>query len=91
MTEHDVCEICHKPITGCFVGTGTGFAHDYCYERTHQPTIAHSLYEVARGHADPVIAADVINGLVPEDLAAAIVKTYNRRLLLAWQRRCEET
>lgn len=88
--KEEVCQICKKPIPGTMVGTGNGLAHPHCYERQHQPLSASSLYEVARGHGDPVLAAQVIADLVPDNIAAEIVKRFNRRLFLQWERRCEE-
>ena len=66
---------------------GDKHIHRHCWERDNMPTVAGSLYEVARGHRDPVLAAQSIAELVP---AAQIVRSYNRKLLLAWQIRCEE-
>lgn len=85
------CGICGKEIEGMFVGYGIGRAHAHCYERKYQPLTAQNLFEVARGvGGDPVLAAKVIVDLIPEHLAADIVRTYNRRLLLQWEKRCEE-
>jgi len=50
---------------------------------------AQTIYQMARGRGDPVLAAEVIAQLVPHELASQIVDEFNRRLLLQWQRRCE--
>ena len=86
---HPACEYCGEPITGVMVGAGTGLAHRHCYERRHPPTAAQTLYQMARGRGDPVLAAEVIAAWVPHELAAQIVDDFNRKLMMAWQRRCE--
>jgi hypothetical protein len=89
--ETKTCCACGKPINGLFMSCGGDKQiHRHCWERDNMPTVAGSLYEVARGHSDPVLAAQSIAALVPAELAAQIVRSYNRKLLLAWQSRCEE-
>lgn len=83
------CTICGKQITGTMTGTGNGYAHRHCYEREHPPTPARTFYEVARGSADPIIAAEVTVKYVPVEIGEQIVREFNRRLLKQWQRRCE--
>ena len=83
------CTLCNKEITGLQISSGNGgFAHSHCYERTHVPCPANSLYQVARGSRDPGLAAEVINELVPDELAQKIVEEYNKRMLKNWLRRC---
>jgi hypothetical protein len=73
-----------------YVGTGAGGkAHSHCYNKRHPPMTAQTIYQMARGRGDPVLAAEVIAQLVPHELASQIVDEFNRRLLLQWQRRCE--
>ena len=89
--ETKICCVCGKPITGIYLSChGDKYIHRHCWLRENMPTVANSLYDVARGHRDPVLAAKVISDMVPAELAAQIVRTYNRSLLLDWQRRCEE-
>ena len=83
------CVICGAPISNSWVGTGHGYAHSGCYTRQHPPIPATTIEQVARGIGDPVIAAEVVSQLVPEELAAKIVAEYNRRMLTLWQKRCE--
>ncbi len=85
----DDCEYCGQPLNGMFVGTGTGRAHSHCYNREHPPMAAQTLYQMARGRGDPVLAAEVIAQWVPHELAAQIVDDFNKRLMKQWQRRCE--
>ena len=87
-----MCMRCKKPITdGLMTGMLGGLSHVHCALRERPPQTAQNLFEVARGvGGDPVLAAKVIADLVPEDVAAEIVRTYNRRLLLQWEKRCEE-
>ena len=82
------CTICGTPVTGLMVGTGNGVAHSECYEREHPPRTACTLYQMARGCGDPVLAAEVIAELVPAELAETIVAHFNKRLMKAWLRRC---
>lgn len=89
--ETKVCCACGKPITGLYMSCqGDKYIHRHCWERGNMPSIADSLYQVARGHRDPVLAAKIIADMVPAELAVQIVRQYNRQLLLDWQRRCEE-
>jgi hypothetical protein len=90
MAHGDDCEYCGKSLDGMFVGTGTGFAHSHCYNREHPPMAAQTLYQMARGRGDPVLAAEVIAQWVPHELAAQIVDDFNKRLMKQWQRRCEQ-
>ena len=82
--------MCGKPLDGMLVGLGGGAcAHRHCYEREHPPRAAKTLYEMARGVGDPVLAAEVIAQWVPHELAAQIVDDFNKRLMKQWRRRCE--
>lgn len=83
------CTICGTPHNGSGVGTGDGFAHSWCYEKEHPPMVAQTLYQMARGRGDPMLAAKVISEMVPSELATKIVDEFNRRLMLVWLRRCE--
>jgi len=85
----DDCEYCGQPLDGMYVGTGTGRAHRHCYNREHPPMAAQTLYQMARGRGDPVLAAEVIAQWVPHELAAQIVDDFNKRLMKQWLRRCE--
>jgi len=85
---NDKCTICGNPVTGLMVGTGNGVAHSECYEREHPPRTACTLYQVARGCGDPVLAAEIIAALVPPELAETIVEHFNKALLKQWLRRC---
>ena len=84
------CGLCGAPITGMFVGLGgnAGVAHRHCFEREHPPREATTIYQVGRGAADPVLAAEVIAELTPPDVAAAIVGEFNRRVRELHARRC---
>ena len=84
------CTICGEPLSGLRIGTGNGgAAHRHCYEKEHPPRAAQSIYDMARGIGDPVLAAEVIHEMVPQDLARDIVAAFNVRLMKAWRRRCE--
>ena len=86
----DDCALCGKPLDGMFVGLGGGAcAHRHCYEREHPPMAAQTLYQMARGRGDPVLAAEVIAQWVPHELASQIVDDFNARMMKQWQRRCE--
>jgi hypothetical protein len=84
------CTICGEHLNWLRVGTGNGgAAHRHCYEKAHQPRAAQSIYDMARGIGDPVLAAEVMHEMVPNDLAREIVAAFNVRLMKAWRRRCE--
>ena len=83
------CTICGAPHDGSGIGTGNGLAHSWCYYKENPPKPAQTLYQMARGHADPVLAAQVISNWVPHELASQIVDDFNRQLMKQWQRRCE--
>jgi hypothetical protein len=84
-----ICEYCAEPITGVFVWTGTGPAHAHCYAQRNPPAPAANFYVVARGHVDPVLAAEVMADLVPEPVKTQVIEEYNKRLLAAHLRRCQ--
>lgn len=87
---NEKCAICGEPISGVFVTTGhNSVAHRHCYEREHPPRVAHTLYEVARGCGDPVLAAEVINEMTPADIGSRIVDEFNKRNMQLWRCRCE--
>lgn len=84
------CTICGEQITGVMVGTiGGGMAHRHCYEKQNPPRVAISVFEMARGVGDPVLAAQVLHELVPAELARDILDEYHKRLAKSWLRRCE--
>jgi hypothetical protein len=85
---NNTCTICSLPLGGTVIGTGNGNAHPRCYDRAHPPWPACTLYQVARGCSDPIIAAAVIAELVPPDVADKIVHVFNERLMKDWLRRC---
>lgn len=85
-----LCGICETEIDGMFVTLGNGAkGHPHCYARQHKPRPATSLKQVARGHSDPVLAAEVICAHVSDDVAAKIIADYNTLLMAQWKRRCE--
>lgn len=87
----EICSICTKPIKGCFVGMGSGkVAHHSCYEKENPPRVALTLYNLARGAGDPVLAAEVIADFVPAELGIKMVEEFNRRLMIQWRKRCED-
>ena len=85
------CCYCHKRLgTGCFVLAGDGkSAHSTCYYRENPPYTACSIYQMARGRGDPVLAAEVISDMVPKELADDIVDEFNKRLMKNWLKNCE--
>ena len=83
-----MCVYCGEEVKGAIVRTGTGVAHRHCFELQHEPGRAETLYQVARGHHDPRLAAEVIAQYVPIDLAVTIVNAYNEQLHEQWKRRC---
>lgn len=86
-----ICSICTKPIKGCLVGMGNGkVAHHNCYEKENPPRVALTLYNLARGAGDPVLAAEVIADFVPAELGIKMVEEFNRRLMIQWRKRCED-
>lgn len=85
----NACAKCGDKIDGMFFGTiAGGVMHRHCYEQENPPMAAQTLYQMARGRGDPVLAAEVITAMVPADLADQIVNEFNRRLMIQWQRRC---
>ena len=89
--KHKTCCLCSQKIVGSLtVGMGGArYAHSYCYEREHPPRTARTLYQVARGGGDPVLAAAVLHELIPAALADQIVDEFNRRLVKNYARRCQ--
>lgn len=88
--KNEICAICNKEITGALTSYGKGaYAHCHCYEINHPPITPTSFYQVARGCGDPVLAAEVIAKMVPDELGKAIVQEFNLRLIQQWRRRCE--
>ena len=84
------CSICNTPNEGGgYKNLQGGLDHRHCHEKQHPPMTAVTVYQMARGRGDPVLAAEVIAEMVPDDLSAKIVDEFNRRLLIQWQRRCE--
>ena len=83
------CPICHDPNNGSGYSMEGGFAHRHCYEKQNPPRVAQTLYQMARGCGDPVLAAEVIAEMIPAQLAESMVTEFNRRLVMQWQRRCE--
>jgi len=93
MSKHAFdCTICHKNIGHGhpMTTTETGYAHNHCFTRTQEPKTIQTLEELASGRPDAVLSVEVIVEFVPEALAAEMVKAYNRRLLLKWQKDCQE-
>ena len=82
------CTICGAPHNGSGIGTGDGLAHRWCYEREHPPRELATMYEVARGCVDPILAAEVVAEMVPYELADAIVVEFNKRMAVLHKRRC---
>lgn len=88
----NICSLCGKENSagvGMLNAEG-GLDHSHCWEREHPPLILDSLYQVARGGCDPIIAAEVISKLVPEKVAKEIVEEYNLRVKIQWERSCVE-
>jgi len=86
---NELCSICMKPHNGSGVGNGDGLDHRWCYERQHPPKDAETIYQVARGCGDPVLAAEVISEFVGGNLGNLIVREFNIRMRKNWTRRCE--
>ena len=91
MSEFDVCSICGKELAGSLISTGRhSFAHPHCWHRQNPPTKAVSLYQVARNGHDPLLAAELIADIVPNDIAQQIVSKFNARIAADHERRCAE-
>jgi hypothetical protein len=84
------CHLCGDNLSGIFISLyGGGIAHPHCYHRKHPPYKPVSLYEVARGSSDTLLAAEIIADMVPPKLAQKIVERYNEERHAAWLRQCE--
>ncbi len=86
--EKPICTLCSTFVDGAFVGHVGGVAHPHCFDRAYPPRVARTIYQMVRGIADPVLAAEIIWQMVPADLADKIVDEFNRQLMLGWLRRC---
>lgn len=88
--KRKVCCACGKVIDGIYMTCcGDKHIHHHCYVRQNMPQIAVSLREVAGTLYRHALAAEVIAEIVPPDVAAEIVRTFNRRMLLEWHRDCK--
>ncbi len=86
----ETCVLCGKPLGPLFKFTeNRERVHPHCFNKRHPPEAAQTLYQMARGVGDPVLAAEVIAQWVPHELASQIVSDFNRRLMMQWQRTCE--
>jgi hypothetical protein len=83
------CEMCGADLHGMWIGTGTGAAHRHCYYKQHPPRAAQTIFEMARGVGDPMLAAQVIAEMMPPNLGCDMVSEFNRRLMKQWLRLCE--
>lgn len=85
------CEICGKPMMdGTVKWTGSGNAHPNCYTLNNPPITARKIEELLWNCNNPMLCSDVVCEIVPAEMKAEIVRTYNRRLLLDWQKRCDK-
>ncbi len=83
------CRICDEPLkssfqAGCHVG---------CYARENPPRVAKTIRDLIIFADDPVIARnvllDLIENSVPLDTVNASINDYNKRIMQAWQTRCD--
>lgn len=84
------CAECGELISGAYVAVGGGKGmHRVCYEQSHPPRVAKTLYEMLRSSEDPALAASLVAEQVTDELALKVVDDYNRQLMLQWLNRCK--